>query len=255
MKNFGRSMGRFTRQNGSWILAIIGLGGMIAGTFLACRATVKATKDVMELEKDIPEEERLTKSEIVKREWKHYIPAISVLLAGTASMVGSCAYGKHREMAIGAAYEISEKSLSAYKKHVLDEIGEEKAKDIQEKVTEEVTEAQNPKNSEVVIVEKDGILCYEPLSGRYFKSTAEKIHAAINEVNRELQLHDYVTLNDVFYNLGLSETVIGDLMGWPLAYGLIDIDLGSMLSDTEHGKIPCLTIDFVTRPRYDKTFG
>ena len=57
---------------------------------------------------------------------------------------------------------------------------------------------------EVILTESGGnTICYDVLSGRYFKSDRDKITRVMNELNRQMRDEMYVTLNDFYYELGL----------------------------------------------------
>ena len=58
----------------------------------------------------------------------------------------------------------------------------------------------------------------------------------------------YITLNDVYYALGLSNTKMGDDLAWSVEDGMIDFNFSSQL--TEDG-IPCLVVDYTIGPRFD----
>ena len=78
-----------------------------------------------------------------------------------------------------------------------------------------------------IITDKGNTLCFDSLSGRYFKSDIDKIKRAVNNLNRELTYDMYVSLNDFYDELDLDHTKIGDELGWNLDDGLIDVYFGS----------------------------
>lgn len=249
----------YVKRTGSGWLTAFGIIAGIGSTVLACIGTVKAVRVVDDMKakqaEDICEEHEpgsvppITKKDIVKSCWKFYIPAVSCMVASSVMLIGSTALGYKREAAATTAYLLAEKTLDTYRDNVIDKIGPDEEKDIHDKTTQQVMDERKVKNSEVVIVKKDGDLCYEPYSGRYFVSDAETIRAAINSANQQLMNEDYITLNDVYYLLGLSETLAGQQYEWHSNYGLIDVDFTSMIGDVEHDRKPCLVIDFRTRPR------
>ena len=57
-------------------------------------------------------------------------------------------------------------------------------------------------------------LFYDDFSGRYFESTIEKVHAAEYNINRDLSMRDYATLNEFYDYLGLIPIDGGNDLGW-----------------------------------------
>ena len=108
---------------------------------------------------------------------------------------------------------------------------------------------KNPvSTTEVFITEKGNTLCYDSISGRYFKSDIEKIKSVINYLNKKMLNEMYVSLSDFYNEIGLSHTNISDELGWNIDGGLIEVDFSSQIS--EDGT-PCLVIDYYVAPRYD----
>ena len=70
------------------------------------------------------------------------------------------------------------------------------------------------------------------MSGRYFKSTIEKIRQAENDINYRLNREDSVSLNELYDLLGLDSIDIGDRVGWNLRdkSDLLDIRFSSTIS-------------------------
>lgn len=102
---------------------------------------------------------------------------------------------------------------------------------------------------EVILTEKGGnTICYDAISGRYFKSDRDTINRAVNELNRQMRDGMYVTLNEFYYALGLDGTKLGDDLGWNIEKGYIELDFSSHL---DANGTPCLVIDYRVAPVYD----
>ena len=97
------------------------------------------------------------------------------------------------------------------------------------------------------VVEKGNTLCYDSISGRYFKSDIEKIKKAENELNKKMLNEMYLSLNEFYDELGLRPTSLGNELGWNIDDGLIDIHFSSQLSEDDQ---PCLVLDYCVAPRY-----
>jgi hypothetical protein len=58
----------------------------------------------------------------------------------------------------------------------------------------------------------------------------------------------FVTLNELYDELNLKSTKMGEIIGWHIDDGLIEPEFSSHL--TENG-VPCLVLDYVSEPRYN----
>jgi len=90
-------------------------------------------------------------------------------------------------------------------------------------------------------------LCYESVSGRYFKSDIDKIKKAENELNRRMLREGCISLTEFFNEIGLTSTTISDELGWNIDKGLIELYFSSQLSDDG---TPCIVVDYETMPTY-----
>ena len=100
----------------------------------------------------------------------------------------------------------------------------------------------------MIVTQKGNSLCYDAFSGRYFYSDIEKIKRTENEFNRRLLQEDYLSLNEFYYELGLSGTYIGDRLAWRADRGLVETNFSAQLA--EDGT-PVLVLEFITPPSYD----
>ena len=228
------------------ILTGIGIAGMITTTVLAVKATPKAIK-LIELAKEEKEDE-LTKTEVIKAAWKPYIPAAVTGAMSVACLVGGSSVHARRNAALMTAYQISTTALNDYKEAALEVVGEEQVKMVKDKVAKKKVEENPVKNTEVVITGKGKTLCYDEQGGRYFESDPELIKKAENIINKKLINEMYVSLNELYDEIGLRRTKLGDNLGWNIDDGLLEIEFSAQLSDDDQ---PCLVIDYSIAPRYD----
>lgn len=233
-------------KNKPELLIALGITGYFTATCLAVKSTPKALQNI---EKEKEKKKDLTKKDIIKVSWKCYIPSVITFGVSTACIIGANSVNSSRNAALAAAYSLSEKALSDYKEAAVDVIGEKKEKDIQDKVSEKKIENDPVCNKEVIITGKGEQLCYDCMSGRYFKSDIDKIRKAENEINKRLRSEMYVSLNDFYYELGLRPVQLGDEMGWNIDYEL-ELSFSSQLADDG---TPCLVINYLITPRYDYT--
>ena len=243
-KNIGINLSK----NSPAILTSVSVVGVATTAILAVKATPKAMRLIEELEEYKSElDEPVTKKDIIKETWKCYIPAMVVGGATVACIIGSNSINTRRNAALASVYSLSEKAMKEYQAKVVETIGEKKHQEIKDKVASERIKNDPVGDKEIVITGNGEMLCYDALSGRYFKSDIEKIKSSINQLNRDLLSEMYITLNDVYYTLGLAPTKLGDQMGWHVENGLVDPRFSSQL--TENG-VPCLVLDFAVEPKY-----
>ena len=76
----------------------------------------------------------------------------------------------------------------------------------------------------------------------------DKINKAVNEINRRINQELYVSLNDLYEELGLEGTTLGGVLGWNSNDGLLEVHFSSHLASDG---VPCLALDFNNLPKYD----
>lgn len=247
VRGVAKGVGRALKKRSPELLTGIGIGGMLTTTFLAVKATPKALL-LIEREKDKLGEEKLTPVETVKAAWLCYIPAAVTGVVSVICLIGASATNSRRNAALATAYTLSESALKEYREKVVETIGEKKEKAIRDEIAKDKVAKAPLSEQRVIFTGKGDTLCYDTLSGQYFKSDIEKIRRAINELNRNLVLNGYVSLNDLYYLLGLRSTKLGDDLGWNVNKSLVEPSFHSILAE---GEEPCLVIDYQVAPTYD----
>ena len=248
LKQTIKSAERVLTKYSPGILTGIGIAGMIGATFMAVKATPKALY-LIETKKEEAEVEELTPIETIKTCWTCYIPATLTTVLSAVCLIGASTVSAKRNAALATAYSISEAALREYQEKVVEVIGEKKEKAVRDAVAKDQIERDPVTKSEVVIIDSNSnTLCYEPLSGRYFKSTIDKIKKAEIKLDRQMIQEMYVSLNDFYWEIGLDGTDLGDQMGWNLSKGYMDLSFSSQLADDG---TPCAVIVYGIPPVYD----
>ena len=266
LSNLFKTIKAGTMKHSPEILTGIGIAGMITTTVLAVKATPKALKLIDAKKRDIfdnldPEdipgnstdytEVSLTPLEVVKTAWKPYIPVAVTCVASVTCLIGASSVNAKRNAALATAYELSKTALSDYKEKVVETIGEKKEKTIREKVAQKKVDENPSGKSEVIITGNGDVLFLEPASMRYFKSDIESVRKIINDLNYRMTtgMEEYISLSELYDEIGLSHTVTSDDMGWNIYKdGQIDIDFQA--AKTDKGE-PCLMLEYNVSPRYD----
>ena len=229
------------------ILIGLGVAGLLGTTVLAVRETPKVLK-LLENKKNELDVEKLSIKDTVKTVWKNYIPCAVLAVTSVACIVGASNISARRNAALAEAYAIGNKAFSDYKEEVINLLGEEKEKEIKERVADKLLKENPVTSKEVIITDNNEHLCYDEITGRYFKSSQNKIKEAQNVINDRLRDEMWVSLNDLYYELCLPNVRVGDDLGWNVDDGYLDIILSSRIA--EDGT-PCLTLDYSIGPRYD----
>lgn len=230
------------------LLTGIGIAGMVTTVVLAVRATPKALRLIDEKKADIPEE-NIPQIEAVKAAWKVYVPAVLTGILSTICLIGANSVNQRRNAAIAAAYSLSESALKEYREKVVETIGERKEQAIRDDIAKDKI-IENPVR-EVIVSDRGSTLCYDSLSGRYFKSDIEKLRRIVNDLNRRMRDEMFISLNDFYCavdNPDLGPTKLGDMLGWNIDKGYIDLNFSSQL--TMDGT-PCLVLDYTVVPEYE----
>ena len=179
--------------------------------------------------------------------WKCYIPAGVVGLASMGCIIGSNAINTRRNAALAALYTLSDTAFREYQTKIVETIGKNKEKKVRDEVVGERIVQNPPGEKEIIFTGNGDVLCYETLTGRYFKSDIEKIRQSINELNYDLMSEMWISLNELYYKLGLANTKLGDELGFNIDKGRIEVDYSSHLDPSGR---PCLAMDFNVYPRY-----
>lgn len=250
IKNVRHAVGKHSPA----ILTGIGIAGMITTTVMAVRATPKALELIAEERggNSSDEEKTLRPIDVVKITWKCYIPSAVIGGVSVLCLVGASSVNIRRNAALAAAYTLSESALKEYQEKVVEAIGEKKERAVRDEVAKEKLHKTPIINREVIVTEKGNTLCFDVISGRYFKSDIEKLRKIENELNRQMRDEMFISLNDFYYEIGLSDTKMGDELGWNINDGYIDLDFSSQLA--EDGT-PCLVIDYRLAPKYDYRYS
>lgn len=247
------------------ILMGIGITGMVTTTVMAVRATPKALM-LIETEKrklnyELLEEAkksgsdvcnqitRLEAIDLVKVTWKCYIPAGITGIVSIACLIGASSVNARRNAALATAYTLSETTLRDYQKKVIETIGEKKEQTVRDAVAKEHIGRDPVENKEVIFSGRGNTLCYDSISGRYFRSDMDAIKKAENELDARLRNEMYISLNEFYYEIGLEPLrVIGDDLGWNIDSGYLDLGFSSQIATDG---TPCLVIEYNPAPRYD----
>jgi hypothetical protein len=242
MTKVGSGLKRYAPE----ILTTVSVAGLATTAYLASKAGYKSGLHVMSefsarVDNAADDEEVLPMSakEIVQQTWRYYVPVAIVGVATCAAVIGSNRISNNRNLAIISAAAISERALAEYQQKIVETTSKPKERKIRDEIAQDEVDNQGSKLDNLKI-EKDGdVMVIEMHTRQVFVSTAEKIHRAENDANREA-LHDgYISLNVFLDYLGLPSSDAGEVVGWNNRKPL-EVIIGG----AAHDEKPVLTIDY-----------
>lgn len=240
LKNLWKVVSKFTDDNAPTILSVVAAFGVVTTTILAVDATIKARKVLEE------EDDELTKSEVVAKTWKHYIP-VAVSGVGTITCIfASNHINKQRLLALSAVCAMNADKLKEYRGKVKELMGEKTDQKVIDGVTRDKVAGMNSKDMLIVGPRKGEFLCIDDLTGQAFWSDSGQIDKIIAEANKELLNNQWLSVNDFLWMFdGLRQSRLGDKSGWSIEKGYIEVKYTSCLTEDN---VPCLYINYSTLP-------
>lgn len=252
----------------------VGITAIVAGTVLACRATLKAV-DILDNAKEkigeieetkVNEEDSTELEETAKKEKKEvivktglelakvYLPAAAATVGGIGIICGGHHIIRKRVAGLTAAYAAIDTAFKEYRSRVKNQLGEEIDREFRfgtEETEVEVPwnendEGRDPKEKKVKTVTRVS----KPLYSDYARLFAEDninwhkdpgmnrvfLQAQENYANELLKARGHVILNDVYDLLGFERTTAGYQVGWVLGNGDDFIDFGIFAPFKENGE-------------------
>lgn len=165
-----------------------------------------------------------------------------------ACLIYASAENTKRNAVLATAYALSESALKEYRGKVIETVGEKKEQTIKDSIAKDKVDSNPVRHQEIIITQKGNTLCYDVISGRYFKSDINLLKKAENQLNRQLINDMYISLNDFYYEIGLDDIQLGEYLGWEINDGYIDICFSSQLASDG---TPCLVLDYRVAPKYN----
>lgn len=227
------------KKNSPHVFFGVGLAGVIAGTVLACRATLKLEKTVDEIKEDldaIPElNDNVDDDYGVDQHYKDvgyvyvkaavkmgqlYGPSIVVGGAGVALLTGAHVQLTRRNTALTVTLAALTKAYNTYRERVQEEIGQERELELYRAIHEDIVEMDGHKKT-VQVVDPNGFSIYARVFDEY--SPAWQKDAELNRIflqcqqnyaNHRLNAYGHVFLNEVYDMLGLERSSAGAVVGW-----------------------------------------
>lgn len=220
------------KANSPTIFAGISIVGLITTSYLAARGAIHADREL--------DGKSLKRKEEFKVWGRHLAPAGISGAVTIGCIIGTTRAGSRKTVAAQAALAVTERAYSEYRDKVIEEFGNRKDQSIRDKVAEERLRKDPPPPQDVVIAGSGHILCCETFTMRYFVSDMEKLRKAMNDLNSRLLKHDYATLDDFYYLIGLDSTGYSGQLGWK-SDKLLELEFSTALTPDNR---PCITFGY-----------
>lgn len=274
------------------ILGAVGIACLVGGTVLACKATLKTQARVQYLYdtcSDIEESAStpvvnhkgellaIDRKDIARRKtiefalagtdiFKNYVPAIALEALGIVCIIRSHSILNERIAALSAAYVTLENAYDSYRARVIEEEGVETDRKYRLGLRDEEVEIEGENGlteTEVIETYHAAMQPYtkyaryfdEFNSSEYRKSPEENftfLRIKQTVCNEMLRRKGWLTLNEVYYELGFKPIPEGQLVGWLYetseAGDQIDFGLWEARNadarDVLYGRATCFVLDF-----------
>lgn len=242
-------------KNAPSLLTGAGFTGVFVTAYMAYKAGPQAEK-IIEWHRAKVDDGNMDKKDAVKSAAKELapvvLPPIGMAIATGACVLGANSIASKRLAVLSAAYSISETALKDYQNKVAEMVDPKKMTKIKEGLAKDKLD-KNPikQNTEILMTGDGDVLCMDCYSGRYFRSNAQKIGQAVNELSADVQTDMYVSLNDFYNKLNIPAVPMGDDFGWnvdDLIRGQLSIEISAHLTPD---KQPCLVVNYDIFPRND----
>ena len=261
-----KSVEKFAIANSPTLLTAVAVTGSITAAVLAGQASFKAAKLIAQEEDRVrqdlkvkaakehigesgplvlpkDDEEVLTVQEKTKLVLPLYLPAAGVCVTAVLAMIAANQIGTRRAAAMAAAYSVSEKAFGEYREKIVEKMGIKKEQTAHDEMVQERV-SKTPLNQMIVLGDNE-VLCFDEHTGRYLKSSMEKLKKAQNDTNYKILRDGYADLND-FYDFADIETLQnGDYLGWKASDHELELIFTSVLSPDDR---PCLAFSFLHKP-------
>jgi len=271
--HFFKNLGGIISKNSTTILTGIAVVGVPTTVIFAVRATPKALALIDDevysrYEQSGSQEEfsewlgirkedgytwsdrsnMLTKREIFKLTWKCYVPTAATGLITIGCILGASYISSKRNALLENMYGIAVAASKEYQAKVIETLGSKKELAIRDEISKDRINANPPGQNEIMVVGQGQVLCYDSLSGRYFRSDMETIRRSVNTMNQRLINETYISLNEFYDELGLRGTVLGEELGWDINKGYLTVDFSAQITpDTNE---PCIVLNYQAYPKF-----
>lgn len=233
-------------KNSPGILTGMAVGGVPTVAVLSFKAGMNV-KDQL-IEQDISDENLKGAAKVAL---PYLIVPSGVTLATMGCIIAAATVTARRQAAVASLYALSEQTLKDVEEKYISQNSEKKLDKLHDEINADKVMNNPPREDQIIITGAGESLCYDSLSGRYFKTDIERIRRIQNTINEKINAGEYISVNDYSDMLGLPDTELGWDLGWSMnGTGQMDIRFTSCI--TPDGT-PALVIEHKVKPevKYD----
>lgn len=243
-RNVGRSI-LITKKNSPHILFAGGVLGSVTSTVLACRATLRLSEILDEIQVNVNEVNSLQNHiahTAVDRKYteaqhrqdlayvyakaglkivKLYAPSAILGAVSIGALTGSHVQMTKRNTALMAAYAIIQKGYEEYRERVREQLGEDRERELYRGEKLEIVKHEDGKNEEVKTVDPNKWSPYAKIFDEYSENWEKDpelnylfVQCNQNYANVLLRSRGHLFLNEVYDMLGFERSKAGAVVGW-----------------------------------------
>ncbi|QEQ93910.1 hypothetical protein SEA_KARDASHIAN_45 [Streptomyces phage Kardashian] len=257
-----KRMGKVAADNSPAILTAIGVTGAVAATYLAARGGMEAVGLLKEAEEnkktDLGEgfdpdlDGALTFEEKFNATWKCFAPAVGCLVLSATAVICSNRVSDRRTAAMASAYSVVKESYAEYRAKNVEKVGKKKEQELRDEIAQDRRNNHPIDKTMLIVTGKGPTLVYDKWNDRYFTSSRNEIDAAVNEVNRQINIDGFATMTEFYRLLKVPAAGHSDYLGWNIHNPLEVAYSGTLGSDGD----PCLQVEFRSEPdpKFDQSY-
>lgn len=203
----------FLLQNSPSILTGFGIAGVAATAIATGKASIKADRILEEMH--YTSEIEPTKKDKIKAVWPVFIPPVAFGILTAGCIIASHSISLNRQLALLSAYSMSEKALANTEAKLSEKLGEKKFKKLQDDIAADDVKKNPPVMDEVIktgmgdLIFRDGVV-----GGQDFTMDIENLKSIFNKLNNRLNNQEFVTVNEMKWEMGLPQATFWDDIGW-----------------------------------------
>jgi hypothetical protein len=265
------------KKNSPHIFFVAGVAGTVVSTVLACRATLKLSETLDEIQNDV---DKINEPIVSEEDWRRdtvyvYLKGGMKLtkLYGPSLLIGSVSIGlltgshvqlTRRNAALMAAYAALQQMFDDYRERVKFEVGNDKEKDIFHGAQTKTLVGDDGEEKDIKTMGPLGYSIYAKFFdevSRHWQKDPEfnrmYIQCQQNYANDLLKSRGHVFLNEVYDMLGIDRTTAGSVVGWVLngdgdnyiSFGVFELENARFINGYERSILLDFNVDGVI---YDK---
>ena len=212
IKLFFKRGTHFLGKHAPTVLTIMGAGGAVSSVIFAIKATPKAEKLIQE-QKSRLNKSRLTPMEAVKACWKVYIPTAGMLVTTVGCVVGANFINLKRNAALASLLAASRHEFSEMQQKMVETIGEEKTKEIQEQVQKKIASEESEK--ETGAFNRDTVIrCVDQMTGQEFRASRAQLDLLHYMIRDMIHNEGCISKNEVLELFRERPVDDGEGTGW-----------------------------------------